>query len=445
MSAAALRPQPAPVRSAAVEACLKEMSALIGDDGLRRMFVRCLPNTLETTVITGDGPEPDAHVITGDIPAMWLRDSSAQVWPYVRFAREDARIALLLRGVIARQARCILLDAYANAFLYDASEESEWAEDATEMRPGVHERKFEVDSLCYPVRLAHGYWRATGDTGIFTEAWAGAMLRILEVFRIEQDHAERSAYRFERQGGNALDTLSDGGRGTAVAPRTGMIWSGFRPSDDRCERHYLIPSQAFAVVILKQMAEMLEACGRAQAATDALALRDEVEAGIRRHAVVEHPLRGTVFAYEVDGLGGATLMDDANVPSLLSLPYLGYCPASDPVYQATRRLVLSEDNPYFVRGRWGQGVGSPHTPPGRVWPMSVAMRALTTDDEDEIVLCLRWLAGLHGGTYLMHESVDPEDPRVFSRSWFAWANSLFAEMVLDVADRFPRLLQKFRA
>jgi meiotically up-regulated gene 157 (Mug157) protein len=420
------------------------MAALIGDDGLRRMFLRCFPNTLETTVVLGDGDEPDAHVITGDIPAMWLRDSSAQVWPYVRLAREDDRLTRVLRGLIARQGRCIRLDPYANAFLYDEREASEWAGDMTEMRPGVHERKFEVDSLCYPVRLVHGFWRATGDACVFDDAWLQAMRRILEVFRIEQDHAGRSAYRFERPGGGPLDTLGNGGRGTPVA-RTGMVWSGFRPSDDRCEFHYLVPSQAFAVVSLAQMAEMFDAQGHTADAAQARALRDEIDAGIRAHAILSHPRWGRIYAYEVDGLGSVNLMDDANVPSLLSLPYLGYCRPDDPVYMATRRFVLSEDNPYFLRGRFGQGVGSPHTPAGRVWPMSIAMRALTTDDEDEIVLCLRWLTALHGGTYLMHESVDPENPRLFTRAWFAWANSLFAEMVLDVADRFPRLLQRFRA
>ena len=428
-----------PFRSETVSAAVEETAAKIADANLQRIFRQCATNTLDTTVVFRDGDPPDTYVITGDVPAMWLRDSSAQVWPYLRFAAADARLADMIGGLIRRHSRCIVHDPYANAFLYDASDRSEWAGDRTDMRPGVHERKYEVGSLCHAIRLSHGYWKATQRIDCFDTKWCDAMRRILEVWRIEQDHDLRSSYRFERPGSG--DSLANGGLGSRTA-RTGMTWSGFRPSDDRCEYHYLVPSQAFAMVSLARLCELATDLGETDLAKSAHALSVDIARGFGKHATVSAGRHGQILAYEVDGSGDHLLMDDANVPSLLSLPYLGFCRKTDEPYASTRKFVLGDGNPFFVRGRYAEGIGSPHTPRGRVWPMSIVMQALTSSSEGEIVRCLGMLARLHAGTYLMHESVDPNDPSVYSRAWFAWANSMFGELIFTLADRHPNILAR---
>ena len=226
------------------------------------------------------------------------------------------------------------------------------------------------------------------------------------------------------------DTLPRAGRGTETA-YTGMVWSGFRPSDDRCTFGYLIPANMFAVVALGNLSEM----AREVYADDSLVasaglLRQQIDEGIQTGGMVEHPRHGWIYAYETDGLGNYNLMDDANVPSLLSVPYLGYRPATDPAYQRTRRFILSTDNPYYYEGAYARGVGSPHTPPGFIWPLALAMQGLSSLDrsEQEELACM--LAATTGGTASMHESFHPDDPTRFTRSWFAWANGLFGELVV---------------
>lgn len=387
---------------------------------------------------------PDTYVITGDIPAMWLRVSSAQVQPYIRFAQQDECLARMIKGLVRRHIRCILLDPYANAFTYSPAEISEHASDLTTMKPGVFERKYGSDSLCYTIQLIFRYWSATGDTSILDEDWLSAMHRILEVWRVEQNHLTESGYRFQRQNCPETDTLPDEGKGSPVV-FTGMSWSGFRPSDDRCELHYHVPSQAFALVVLGYIAELAATRNQLELLGEANALRAHIQQGLAANATYLHPgSQQTVFAYEVDGFGNAIFMDDANLPSLLSLPWLGYCAGNDPVYLATRALLLSEANPCFVRGELAEGIGSPHTPAGRLWPLSIITRALTSMDDLEIHGCLNSLLTLHGGSRLMHESVDADTPQPFSRSCFAWANSMFAELLFYLAEKRPHILVDFR-
>ena len=173
--------------SAAVEKTIRRVRGSLDNRELGWMFENCFPNTLDTTVnfalLNG---QPDTYVITGDIDAMWLRDSSAQVWPYLPLMAEDPALQQLIAGVINRQTRCILKDSYANAFYRDEHQISQWQGDRTEMKPGVHERKWEIDSLCFPVRLAYGYWKTTGDSTPFNPAWQQAVRRILETFREQQ-------------------------------------------------------------------------------------------------------------------------------------------------------------------------------------------------------------------------------------------------------------------
>ncbi len=396
-----------------------------------RGFARCFPNTLETTVQLM--PDGTSFVITGDIPAMWLRDSAAQVNPYVPLAAHDAGLRRVIGGLIRRHAACLLIDPYANAFNPEANGHGHTT-DRPAQSPWVWERKFELDSLCYPIRLAHRYWKATDDATPFTTTVHRALETIVGVMRTEQHHGD-SPYLFERPEPRLLptDTLTHGGRGAPVA-YTGMVWSGFRPSDDACTYGYLVPANMMAVVELEHLAEIAGAVfGDDALAENALALREEIERGIRDHAVVEHPQFGRIYAYEVDGLGNQLLMDDANVPSLLSIPYLGYRPASDPVYQNTRRFALSPDNPHYHSGSHASGIGSPHTPGRRVWPLAIAMQGLTASDDRERDWALETLLATTAGTGAMHESLNPDDPADFTREWFGWANSLFAELALEVA------------
>ena len=441
------RPSPSArrFRSKAVDAAIEAVSARMRDPELAWLFSNCLPNTLDTTITFSDGPAgPDTVVVTGDIPAMWLRDSSAQVWPYLPFITADPALARLIEGVIRRQTRCILADPYANAFMPDISsrEPLSWSKtDHTEMKPGVGERKWEVDSLCYPVRLAHEYWRITRDTRPFGADWARAMHTILETFTAQQRKASRGRYYFQRQAATPYDTLSEDGYGNPARP-IGLIHSGFRPSDDACIYPLNIPGNFFAVVTLQRIEEMLTEIARdSAAATQASRLRTEVSAALDAHARVHHPTAGDIWAYEIDGFGNALCMDDANVPSLLGMPYLGACSASDPQYLATRRFVLSDANPYFFHGSAAEGIGGPHIGQDMIWPMAVIMRALTTADEKEQLQCLAWLKATHAGKGFMHESFNKNDPAKFTRDWFAWANTLFGELILKLDKTNPGLLE----
>ena len=425
--------------SPAVEETIRATKRRIRDAELAWLFENCYPNTLDTTVtFRDDAKAPDTFVITGDIDAMWLRDSSAQVWPYLPLTRRDPRLARLIQGVIHRQAKCILLDPYANAFLADPNGHTEWSSDYTEMKPGIHERKWEVDSLCYPIRLAFGYWKTTGDTSPFDAEWESAMGTIIQTFRDQQRKDGFGSYGFKR-GGARPAPGSPELYGSPVKP-IGLIASRFRPSDDETTFQFLIPSNFFAVTSLRQMAILLtKARPNPAMAADATALADEVERALRLHATQQHPTLGKVYSYEIDGLGNASLMDDANVPSLLSMPYLGACSVRDPIYQNTRRLVWSRANPWFFEGKYS-GIGGPHIGRDMIWPMSLIMFGLTSTSVPEVASNLRALKATHGGTGFMHESFHKNNPRRFTRSWFAWANTLFGEFVLQTAQRAPQVL-----
>lgn len=426
-----------------VERVIAEVAARIKDPKLRQMFINCFPNTLDTTVRfkMKDGA-PDTFVITGDIPAMWLRDSSAQLWPYLNLCQADKDLQIMIAGLIRRQADCILLDPYANAF-NDGPIGSPWESDFTQhMIKDLHERKWEIDSLCYPIRIAYRYWQLTGDASVFTDTWHKAMELVLRTFREQQRKDGRGPYSFYRECDKATDSNINNGFGAPVRP-VGLIFSAFRPSDDATQYGFLVPSNMFAVTSLRQLAEIESKVLHHDAfAQECRALADEVEAALQKYAVVEHPKYGRIYAYEVDGYGNYTMMDDANVPSLLALPYMGWGKADDPIYRNTRNFVWSEDNPYFFRGKAGEGIGGPHVGLDFPWPMSLILKGLTADSADEQYECLNMLRNTDGGTGFMHESFHKDDARNFTRSWFAWANTLFGELVLHVADTHPEVLQR---
>ena len=428
--------------SESVEETIKEVSRAIADPELAWLFGNCYPNTLDTTVtyrlIHG---EPDTFVITGDINAMWLRDSSAQVWPYLQLAVNDKPLRLLLAGVLRRQSRCIAIDPYANAF-NDGPTGSEWKDDLTDMKPDLHERKWEIDSLCYPIRLAYGYWKQTGDASPFDQQWLQAMKMVVQTFKEQQRKKGKGPYHFQRRTTVPSDTLPLDGYGNPTRP-DGLIHSGFRPSDDACIYPLLVPSNMFAVVALRELAEIVAAEGKgADFGRECRALADEVADAVEHYARVIHSTYGTMYPYEIDGFGNHLFMDDANVPGLLSLPYLGACAMEDPVYKATRAFVLSDDNPYFFRGRAASGIGGPHVGLDMIWPLSIIIRALTTEDENEMFDCLKMLKETHAGTGFMHESFHKDDPAHYTRSWFAWANTLFGELMVRLHAEHPGVLSR---
>ncbi len=402
--------------------------ALADRPRLATLFRNCFPNTLDTTTELHD--DGSTYVFTGDIPAMWLRDSSAQVSPYLSLAGQDADVRRIISGLIRKQIGYILIDPYANAFNRTADGAC-WAPDETDQNDWVWERKYEIDSLCYPLWLAHRYWQATGDTSVFDDEFRRAARVILELWTVEQDHVARSPYRFQRRDCPPSDTLTHEGLGAPVAP-TGMTWSGFRPSDDACRFGYLVPANLFAVVALRHLGEIARTVwADEQMSSQAEGLVGEIDAGLRAHAVIDDEgIGGPVYAYEVDGHGNHHFMDDANVPSLLSLPYLGARAADDEIYGNTRRLILSDHNPYYYEGTQARGIGSPHTPDGYVWHISLSMQGLTATSTDEMDGLIDMLEATDGGTGYMHEGFHPGDPATFTRAWFAWSNSLFAEFVL---------------
>lgn len=410
--------------------------ARVGD-----MVEAALLRTLTDTITMGE--DGTAFVITGDIPAMWMRDSTTQLTPYLRFLGSCPPLADLVAAIVRRQLACLDHDPYANAF-NDGPTGAHYGPDDVCDDPHVWEQKYEIDSLAYPVTLAHTLWRATGRTDVFDKRAHRVLRKITRQLRIEQDH-DTSAYRFQRDTDIPTETLARDGRGTAVG-RTGMTWSGFRPSDDACTYGYNIPANLFAAQALLAIGEIaVEVLDDAALAADARALSRELVAGVAEFGVVDAVDAAVdaaadavdggrrIYAYEVDGLGGVLRMDDANTPSLLSLPLIAPDVFDEDVWRATREFVLSPANPYYFTGTATSGIGSPHTEPGWVWPIALAIEALTGTPEDRVSV-LDLLARTDGGTGRMHESFDASDPTAFSRPWFSWADSMFCELALVVAD-----------
>ncbi len=429
--------------SKAVDDAISKIKKQIADPELAWLFENCFPNTLDTTVDFEmiDG-KPDTYVITGDIDAMWLRDSTAQVWPYLSLVKNDNHLQQLVEGVINRQVKCIHLDRYANAFYKDENKVSEWKSDLTTMKPGIHERKWEIDSLCYPIRLAHQYWKLTGNTKLFDKDWEEGMKLIVKTFKEQQRKDNHGPYTFQRTTAWATDGVPLAGYGYPVKP-VGLICSMFRPSDDATIFPFLIPSNFFAVVSLRQAAEMVNAIQKnATLAKECSELANEIETAIHKYAVITTSQSGKIYAYEVNGFGSYNLMDDANVPSLLSLPYLNAVKTNDPVYLNTRKFVLSANNPFFFKGTAGEGIGGPHAGMDMIWPLSIIMRGLTSANEAEVKKCLSMLKNSNAGTGFMHESFNKNDASNFTRKWFAWANTLFGELIMHTADKYPGLLKE---
>ena len=398
---------------------------------LRSLYRNCCPNTIETAVEKCD--DGTYFVLTGDIPAMWMRDSTAQVTHYLPLAK-DPEMADILEGVIKRHMMYIEIDPYANAFNKEPNGEGH-KEDLPPQGPWVYERKYEVDSLCYPMRLLYLYWKETGREEIIKEKLESTARIIIDQWRNEQHHPEKSPYRFIRTVWEVpWDTIHNDGMGEPVA-YTGMTWSGFRPSDDGCQYGYLTASEMFAVVVLGYMSEMLrEVCKNDAMADECEALRSEIDEGIKKYCIVEHEKYGKIYACETDGMGNYSMIDDANIPSLLSIPYIGYSPADDEIYQNTRKFLLSPDNPFYFEGEVARGIGSRHTPKKYVWHMALVMQGLTSLSDDEKREMLDMIARTDADKGYLHEGFHVNNPNKYTRDWFTWPNSLFSEFVEKCVD-----------
>ena len=372
---------------------------------LDRIYLTAYDETIQRHALAQrDGT---TYVSTGDINAEWLRDASATVRPYIGLSQHDGDVQRTLRGVVARQAKYILIDPYANAFSSNYH---------------VVEHKFEVDSLLYPIWFAYDYYKQTGDRSIFTPEVRRAFERVLATMRDEQHHAQRSHYRHPQ--------LANNGRGSAVK-YTGMVWTGFRPSDDPVRYHYNIPVNMFASVVMKDLTTIArDVWHDNRMAQNAWGMSVEIQRGIEQYGTLELEPFGRIYAYEVDGRGHANVMDDANIPSLLSIPYFGYLPKTNSLYLATRRFALSDRNPYFFRGKYAEGIGSPHTPHGYVWPLALCVQALTATDEKEVDQLFGWIAVSDVGDHRLHESFNAEWPESYTREDFAWPNALYAELIM---------------
>lgn len=434
-------PQGVELAPALLESVAARVREAAGAD-VAEAVVRFLDNTARTTV--RKRAENDTFVMTGDIPAMWLRDSCAQLSPLLQLVGEDETLGDLIGGLLATHWRMILIDPYANAFNEEPNGKR-WDDDEPAQGPWVWERKFEIDSLAYPLDLA-ARLLATGNTTWITEDTLPALALILDVLEAETEHEQRSEYYFRRTDCPAQDTLVREGRGCLTTP-CGLVWQGFRPSDDACSLGFNIPGNLFMASALRAVPALVEACEKTGWSEDsgergevrrlplshrAENVREGILKGVEAHGIAREGGTARLW-YEVDGAGESLFMDDANVPSLLSLPYLGVIDARDPLYLATRAAVLSDENPFYYEGSALAGVGSPHTPEGYVWPIAKSIEGLTTTEASEKLAILELLLATTGGTGYMHEGVDCNDPEKFTREWFSWSNAMFCELALDVA------------
>mmetsp|Transcript_3296 Transcript_3296/g.3261 ORF Transcript_3296/g.3261 Transcript_3296/m.3261 type:complete len:499 (-) Transcript_3296:352-1848(-) len=437
--------------SPVIDDLLNDLSPLLLDQDIATLLQNCLPNTLDTTVLSTSPDIPDSFVITGDIEALWLRDSTNQILPYVPYAPKDPNLQILVEGLINRQANSVLIDPFANAFNYNASGAGHQDDIRTpNMTPSVFEGKYEIDSPAAFLKISYWYWKYTESTKFMTTTWANAVQKVLSTIRTMQTddgNSQNPPYLFQRQTTAATDSLMMYGRGPATK-LTGLSRSLFRPSDDATTYQYNIPGNAMMCSELNHLTSMLN---KVDANTYQTILKDAQVIIDTLCATLEQVISSTtlknekdvhyqVLPYEIDGFGSEFFMDDANVPSLLSLPVLGYMSSNNPVYLSTRKFVLSSNNPYFYSGKQGEGVGGPHVGYNYAWPMAIVQRAMTSSSDDEIKQCLDMLVRSAKSTGFMHETFNVNNVNDFTRRWFAWANGLFGELVLQLIVDKPHLL-----
>lgn len=411
-----------------IKATNLKVSKLIPTD-LGKQADNLFVNAIHTTLIDNLFIQNDyIFLSTGDIPAMWLRDSAFQALPFVRFATKNSIFSEFIKELVKSQCRYIQIDPYANAFNISPNNHH-FAPDKSNKNISsyVWERKFELDSLCAPIYLAYGLFEKTKDVDQFNNLFWGTVKVILNVLKTEQHH-EKSDYYFIRQSGPSTDTLKNGGKGTPIK-YTGMVWSGFRPSDDACTFGYSVSSNIFTVVVLRDLKKLLlQNIGPKEILIKVEGLIDEITKGILEYGLV-NTQKGELYAYEVDGMGQVKLMDDANLPNLLSIPYLKFTSSEDKVYQTTKSYVLSKENPYFFQGKYMRGVGSSHTPKGYVWPISIATEGLVSDERWQQKQLLKGIVEINGDKGC-HESIDVNNLQHYTRESFSWADMMYCLLYL---------------
>ncbi|KAF8421276.1 hypothetical protein EV426DRAFT_633838 [Tirmania nivea] len=446
-------------QSQAVDSLIQEMVGRIADPDLARLFENAYPNTLDTTVrwhVDGGAEDAQSFIVTGDINAQWLRDSTNQLSQYQRLVNEDPKLKELILGAINTQADYVLTSPYCNAFQPPAK--SGLAPSNNGQDDSVHplydptlvfECKYEIDSLANFLSLANQYHAHSADTSFVTPKFLSAVETVLAVIEQQQTGTFNAAgapndmvYTFQRRTNIGTETLNLSGIGNPLASNTSLVRSAFRPSDDATILQFFIPGNAMLAVELKRIATLLKSTGHTTLSTNCQQQGLAIEAAVNEYGIITHPVYGKVYAYEVDGYGSHIIMDDANLPSLLSLPLLGFVDVNDPVYQNTRKMILSQKgNPYFLRGKQGEGVGGPHIGIRNAWPMSLLVQIMTSKDDEEIRGLLEMVLKM-SPLGLIHESVNVDRLSQYTRSWFAWANAVFAQTVFDLADRKPYLIFK---
>ncbi|CAK7274275.1 hypothetical protein SEPCBS57363_006080 [Sporothrix epigloea] len=474
--------------SDAIETVISNVTSRMKDLDLARLFENAFPSTTDTTVKfhtngtdnyaahnaasakvksakkgtqgNGEGKWEGAQsfIITGDIIAEWLRDSTNQLSPYQPLAKKDRGIYNLILGAINTQSEYVIASPYCNAFQpppisgLRPSENGQSDSVHPAFEPStVFECKYELDSLAHFLALANEFHQHTGSTDYLTPRWYRALATVLRVLEQQSQPTfdpvtgqfVRNEYTFQRETNIGTETLNLAGVGNPLNNGTGLIRSAFRPSDDATILGFFIPANAMIAVELKRTAAVLAKVKGKEALSKAVAAWSQaITDGIWEYGVVKHRDFGNVFAYEVDGYGSHILMDDANYPSLLALPLMGFVPVTDPTYQNTRRMLLSKkSNPYYLSGREFKGIGGPHIGLQNAWPMSLLIQAQTSEDDAEIQECLSLVLST-ARLGLIHESVDVNNMYSYTRSWFAWANGVFAETILDLAKRKPHIIFK---
>lgn len=455
--------------SPALEKLIDDLKSKVKSPDLARLIENTLPNTLDTTILWHKASKdsslesPQTFVVTGDIHAEWLRDSAHQLSVFMPLLKYDSGLKELVKGAIKTQEQYIRIAPYCNAFHpppESGVKKGNTAMDQVFPRPDWHyvfECKYEIDSLASFLTLTNDYLENTGDDSIISKSWFQAYERVLTViyresqplFDGESGAANSFYYSFKRQTDIGSETLPLGGVGNPVNFNTGLVRSAFRPSDDATILQFFIPGNAqLAVELLRTIdnifkKELLKGPDIEKFYAFTNTCIDNIRAGINKYGVIDHPKWGKVYAYEVDGYGGCIFMDDANIPSLLSFPDFGFTTLDDPIYQNTRKMILSkEGNPYFLKGSRFQGIGGPHIGIVNAWPMSLLLRMRTTDDDAEIEAALNQIMDSTGGLGLMHESVNVNAPHgnVYTRQWFAWCNSEFGKTILHLAQHKPHLI-----
>jgi meiotically up-regulated gene 157 (Mug157) protein len=444
--------------SKSIDNLIDQLKPLFITSDLATAFSNCLPNTLDTTVsyVTSNpsavaSSDLDSFVITGDIDALWLRDSMNQVLPYVPYARDDEELQYLFEGLINRHAKSVIIDPFANAFNFNSSGAGHQSDRRTPpMKPSVFEGKYEIDSICAFLKLSYWYWKSVGDQSLVKfvdDRWLSAVqtaLNTISIMQKDSGQLSNPPYLFQRLTTQSTDTLMMSGRGPPNKA-IGLTRSLFRPSDDAVTLPLNIPGNAMTCVELTHLVSLLEAVKVSEInvslATVESLITDAKSIGERICRILEGYTRtGNPLPYEIDGYGGEYFMDDANVPSLLSLPVLGFVAPSNKAYTSTRNLVLSSSNPFYYSGTAANGIGGPHVGTNFTWPMSIIMRAMTSTNEEEIRNCLDMLLKNTAGTGLMHESFNVNNGNDYTRSWFAWANGLFGELILQLIQTHPTLV-----